>query len=109
MQEFNQQYQLMDSFSAAYSGNISASDGRGTENSIKWSGDKADASAAPMEKYAGNTTDHGEAGHKYLCPKCREGSLRRIKGKNGAFWGCSNYPRCTATFDDEKDMPVLNN
>ena len=109
MQEFNQQYQLMDSFSAAYSGNISASDGRGTEKSSKWSGDKADASAAPMEKYAGNTTDHGEAGHKYLCPKCREGSLRRIQGKNGAFWGCSNYPRCTATFDDEKDMPVLNN
>ncbi|MBQ3970671.1 MAG: topoisomerase DNA-binding C4 zinc finger domain-containing protein, partial [Selenomonadaceae bacterium] len=40
-------------------------------------------------------------------PKCREGNLRRINGRNGAFWGCSNYPRCTATFDDGKDGPVL--
>ena len=44
---------------------------------------------------------------KYLCPRCREGHLRRIRGKNGAFWGCSNYPRCTATFDDSHDKPLL--
>lgn len=59
--------------------------------------------AAPMEKAA------GQAGNsKYLCPRCREGNLRRIKGRNGYFWGCSNYPKCTATFDDNKSMPVIS-
>lgn len=42
-----------------------------------------------------------------LCPRCREGHLRRIKGRNGDFWGCSNYPLCTATYDDGKGKPVL--
>ena len=48
------------------------------------------------------------ADDKYLCPKCREGHLRLIRGKNGAFWGCTNYPRCTATFDDNKGMPLMD-
>ena len=61
-------------------------------------------SARPMEvwKDTGGTMEK-----KYLCPKCREGNLRKVRGKNGAFWGCTNYPRCTATFDDSKDGPVL--
>ena len=42
-----------------------------------------------------------------LCPHCREGHLRRVRGKNGYFWGCSNYPRCTATFDDDHGKPAL--
>lgn len=33
---------------------------------------------------------------KYLCPKCGE-QLRIINGKNGTFWGCSNYPNCRHT------------
>ena len=67
-------------------------------------GDKPKYSARPMEHW--EDTGGGTA-KKYLCPKCREGNLRRINGRNGAFWGCSNYPRCTATFDDGKDGPVL--
>ncbi|WP_196592504.1 DNA topoisomerase 3 [Pectinatus sottacetonis] len=46
---------------------------------------------------------------KYLCPRCKEGFLRRIKGKNSYFWSCSNYPHCTANFDDRDKKPVLNN
>ncbi|TCS79716.1 DNA topoisomerase 3 [Pectinatus cerevisiiphilus] len=45
----------------------------------------------------------------YLCPHCKEGKLRRIRGKNGYFWGCSNYPHCTANFDDINKKPALGN
>ncbi len=38
---------------------------------------------------------------------CKEGSLRFVRGKNGGFWGCSNYPSCTATYDDANGKPVL--
>ena len=56
----------------------------------------ADRSAAPKKEAA-----------KYLCPHCREGTLQRIRGSNGLFWGCSNYPHCTATYDDERGEPAL--
>ena len=71
--------------------------------------DKPRYSASPMEqsKKAG-TLDQGEDKNKYLCPRCREGHLHLHQGKNGPFWGCSNYPRCTATFDDDKGAPLLN-
>lgn len=44
------------------------------------------------------------------CPTCSTGTLRRIKGKNGFFWACSNYqatPPCKATFEDSKGNAVL--
>ena len=76
-----------------------------------WGGlqDKPRYSASPMEqsKKAG-TLDKGADKDKYLCPRCREGHLHLHRGKNGPFWGCSNYPRCTATFDDDKGAPLLN-
>jgi DNA helicase-4 len=31
------------------------------------------------------------------CPVCRRGILTRRSGKNGAFLGCSHFPKCTAT------------
>lgn len=40
------------------------------------------------------------------CPNCGKGGLRKIKGKNGFFWGCSNYPECKSTFQDNKGKPV---
>ena len=76
-----------------------------------WGGfqDKPRYSASPMEQSRKNgTLDKGDDGNKYLCPRCREGHLHLHKGKNGPFWGCSNYPRCTATFDDDKGAPLLN-
>lgn len=47
----------------------------------------------------------------YPCPSCRKGVLQRREGKNGVFWGCSNFPRCRASCDDNngkpKEMPKL--
>ena len=39
------------------------------------------------------------------CPKCKEGILNRRKGSNGFFWGCSNFPECKQTYQDEKGSP----
>ena len=44
---------------------------------------------------------------EYLCPKCRVGRLRLVHGRNGDFWGCAQYPKCTATYDDQRVKPVL--
>ncbi|MBQ5833133.1 MAG: topoisomerase DNA-binding C4 zinc finger domain-containing protein, partial [Selenomonadales bacterium] len=44
----------------------------------------------------------------FLCKQCKQGILRLIRGKNGSFWGCSNYPSCTATYNDENGRPVLS-
>ena len=35
-----------------------------------------------------------------LCPACGKVMIRR-KGKNGYFWGCSNYPECKTTARDK--------
>ena len=66
-------------------------------------------SASPLEKMKQREREGKwkTAADSILCPQCREGHLRKIRGKNGEFWGCSNYPRCTATFDDSKGKPVL--
>ncbi|WP_434152253.1 DNA topoisomerase III (plasmid) [Methylocaldum gracile subsp. desertum] len=43
------------------------------------------------------------------CPTCKSGQLRRIKGKNGHFWGCSRYSEgCRATFPDVAGKPKLS-
>ena len=40
------------------------------------------------------------------CPRC--GSVMFLRnGKNGAFWGCSNYPECKMTADDKNGKPVF--
>lgn len=41
----------------------------------------------------------------HQCPRCKKGVLQLKNGKNGAFWGCSNFPRCRATCDDENGKP----
>ena len=71
--------------------------------------DKPKYSASPLEKMKQREREGKwkAAADSILCPRCREGHLRKICGKNGEFWGCSNYPRCTATFDDSKGKPVL--
>jgi len=61
-------------------------------------------SAKPLENMVKKNMASGVT---ILCPKCREGNLRLINGKNGAFWGCTNYPHCTATFDDKQGKPVI--
>ena len=110
MEAFNQEFRLMDSFTASagsgYNEPIPSFGGRGHNNYNGPGGrEEAKVSAAPMEHLSSASP---QAASTYLCPKCREGHLRPIKGRNGSFWGCSNYPRCTATFDDEHNMPVFN-
>ncbi|MBP5200238.1 MAG: DNA topoisomerase 3 [Schwartzia sp.] len=95
----------MAAFLAEYQPNLSVSsyaDGPvSSRQRPKW-GDKPKYSAAPMERMAQPEKKSG-----FLCPRCKEGTLRLVHGKNGSFWGCSNYPSCTATFDDDKGKPVL--
>lgn len=43
----------------------------------------------------------------YPCPRCKRGVLQKRSGKNGDFWGCSNYPRCRESCDDAGGKPKL--
>ena len=45
---------------------------------------------------------------RFNCPEC-DHSLVRRKGKNGFFWGCRNYPECTAILPDNKGRPGKEN
>jgi len=38
------------------------------------------------------------------CPDCGK-PLRRRKGKNGWFWGCTGYPECRCTLPDNRGEP----
>lgn len=40
----------------------------------------------------------------YRCHSCGHLLVKR-KGKNGPFWGCSEYPACTASYDDKDNRP----
>ena len=65
----------------------------------------------PKEKYSASPLEQAKdikIDKKYLCTRCKEGNLRRVRGKNGWFWACSNYPHCTATYDDNQGIPVIN-
>ena len=39
------------------------------------------------------------------CPRCKVGVMVKRTGKNGAFWGCSNFPRCRMSCDDKDGKP----
>ena len=41
------------------------------------------------------------------CPRCGNGVMQKRHGKNGDFWGCSNYPRCRMTCDDKDGKPDI--
>lgn len=41
------------------------------------------------------------------CPRCGLGILQKRHGKNGDFWGCSNYPRCRMSCNDKNGKPAL--
>ena len=92
----------MAQFQAEYQPMVSASQLMRQNNFVARQPDKPKYSASPLE----NTGPVKQAGG-YLCPRCKEGSLHRVRGKNGYFWGCTSYPSCTATYDDDKGRPVL--
>lgn len=42
---------------------------------------------------------------RVACPKC-EAAMRRIEGKRGYFWGCTNHPDCAFIYEDKDGEPV---
>lgn len=46
---------------------------------------------------------------EYPCPRCKRGVMRLKNGRNGVFWGCSNYPTCCQTCDDDNGQPKWRN
>ena len=40
------------------------------------------------------------------CPRCGA-PMFLCNGKNCAFWGCSNYPECKMTANDNNGKPVF--
>ncbi len=42
------------------------------------------------------------------CPVCNKGFLRKRKGQNGFFWGCSCYPECKTSFPDKDGAPATD-
>jgi len=43
---------------------------------------------------------------QFSCPDCGS-PLRKRKGRNGPFWGCSGYPECQFTAPDEGGEPQI--
>ncbi len=41
------------------------------------------------------------------CPRCGIGIMQKRHGRNGDFWGCSNYPRCRMSCNDKEGKPDL--
>ena len=58
---------------------------------------------------AATTAKFTESENIFKCPNCGS-ALAKRKGKNGEFfWGCTNYPECKATFDDDNGKPNFLN
>ena len=43
----------------------------------------------------------------YPCQRCGKGVLQPRNGKNGKFWGCSQYPACRNSCNDKDGAPDL--
>ena len=43
------------------------------------------------------------------CPRCKVGVMKKRVGKFGEFWGCSNYPSCRMTAQDNNGKPDFEN
>jgi len=46
----------------------------------------------------------GRPAQAFRCRGCGH-LLRRRHGKHGVFWGCSQYPECTHTYNDRQGVP----
>ena len=53
---------------------------------------------------AATTANFADAENIFKCPRCGS-ALTKRNGKNGEFWGCTNYPKCRTTFDDKNGKP----
>ena len=57
-----------------------------------------------LQRGEGWTAPAGAAAPAHPCPACGK-ALRRRKGPNGAFWGCSGFPECKQTLPDQGGKP----
>ncbi|MDX1490643.1 MAG: topoisomerase DNA-binding C4 zinc finger domain-containing protein [Pseudohongiellaceae bacterium] len=48
--------------------------------------------------------DNGVPAESFRCTYCGQ-LLRQRTGKNGKFWGCSQFPECRHTWPDENGKP----
>ena len=67
------------------------------------------ASAQPITIHSldGGKNPKSAVKSKFKCPRCKDGFMIMRNGKNGAFWGCSNYPDCKMTASDKNGKPVF--
>ena len=67
------------------------------------------ASARPITIHSldGGKNPKSAVKSKFKCPRCNDGFMILRNGKNGAFWGCSNYPDCKMTASDKNGKPVF--
>ena len=59
----------------------------------------------PVSTTKKTTSNAGKGNVK--SPKCGVRMVLR-NGKNGSFWGCSDYPTCHAPADDDSEKPVFS-
>lgn len=60
--------------------------------------------APPSEDDKNNSEDRSKW---IMCPICKTGHFVKRNGKNGEFFGCSNYPSCRATCNAKDDKPDI--
>lgn len=73
------------------------------EDFIKETDEYISALISNLDKNGINITANGTP-----CPVCNKGFLRKRKGQNGFFWGCSCYPECKTSFPDKDGAPVTD-
>lgn len=52
-------------------------------------------------------TQSDTAAPVHPCPTCKS-PLRRIEGKMGPFWGCTEFPKCRTTLNDINGKPTTD-
>jgi len=48
-----------------------------------------------------------ELNYDLPCSNCGAPTILR-EGRNGEFWGCSTYPKCSGSYHEEEDYPDYN-
>jgi len=77
-----------------------------TDSQTQWISDilQQAKQQAGLSKQSSPPFGNHDATTEHACPECDK-PLRRRKGKNGFFWGCSDYPDCKTTRPDNRGKP----
>ncbi len=67
----------------------------------------AQHAAAGPQRYPGSSANADASGTgQYICPKCGS-PLKQRNGVRGLFWGCSKFPSCRFTANDQGGKPAF--